>query len=150
MKKYMPLLLILAVGCGQQGAVESTIKERLKDPNSARFERVVFNKAGDRACAVWNAKNSFGGYGEWTSSELSKEVGYWVITRLEGSPYDCARFEALNEAIEAGDALRETYKNLSPETKKTLAEEAENSEEGKQQQAQDKSLQEQVRNMESK
>lgn len=43
-------------------AVKASVRERLKDPNSAQFERVIFNPEKGVGCGYVNAKNSMGGY----------------------------------------------------------------------------------------
>jgi len=42
--------------------VEDKVRRMLKDPESARFERVTFNPAKKTGCGYVNAKNSMGGY----------------------------------------------------------------------------------------
>ncbi len=46
-------------------AIERSVKERLKDPDSAKFKHsklVQTKKEGNIYCGLVNAKNSFGGY----------------------------------------------------------------------------------------
>ncbi len=42
--------------------VESDVRNRLKDPDSAKFSEVTFNKVKGAGCGYVNAKNSMGGY----------------------------------------------------------------------------------------
>lgn len=42
--------------------VESNVRARLKDPDSAKFSEVTFNAAKGAGCGYVNAKNSMGGY----------------------------------------------------------------------------------------
>ena len=45
---------------------QEAVRERLKDPESAIFRDVYFvNRVAPVACGWFNAKNSFGGYGDW-------------------------------------------------------------------------------------
>lgn len=46
-------------------AIEAGVKRRLKDPNSAMFDRIQVSKVNQNTynvCGFVNAKNSFGGY----------------------------------------------------------------------------------------
>lgn len=43
-------------------AVETIVRASLKDPESARFDRVDFNPVTGSGCGLVNAKNSMGGY----------------------------------------------------------------------------------------
>lgn len=55
----------VALSAPQRAAVQAGVKKALKDPESARFGRMVAgrDKAGVLAvCGYVNAKNSFGGY----------------------------------------------------------------------------------------
>lgn len=48
-----------------RAAVEAGVKRRLKDPNSAMFDRIQASRINENAynvCGFVNAKNSFGGY----------------------------------------------------------------------------------------
>ena len=42
--------------------VESNVRAQLKDPDSAKFSEVTFNRAKGAGCGYVNAKNSMGGY----------------------------------------------------------------------------------------
>lgn len=48
----------------QQNAVESTVRQSLKDPESARFSNITAGRSADgfTVCGQVNAKNSYGGY----------------------------------------------------------------------------------------
>ena len=59
--------------------VRRTIKAVAKDPDSARFDRVLVSEDGDIGCAIWNAKNSFGGYGDGKITEVRKRNGRWEV-----------------------------------------------------------------------
>lgn len=154
MKRYLPLLLAMLAGCGQQDAIESRIKSRLKDPESARFREIIVNRKGDVACAIWTAKNSFGGYGDWSATKLEKVPAGWVITEPEMRPGMCSeeRFKASDDMEEASAKLRKAIDNASPETRRILERElsAEEKEERRKQEAADKELQELVKAPEKK
>lgn len=139
MRTYVPLLVALTAGCGQQGAVEDAIKEQLKDPGSAKFRTVLISKREDRACAIWNAKNSMGGYGEWTVTELEKGYSGWTVTAMEGRGDRCteAAFKTWDRYEEASEATRKLL------DKKAGSAPSEPTEE-------DKQLQEMVKGLEAK
>lgn len=42
---------------------ESLVKDRLIDPDSARFSEIRYSKKGDGVCGYYNARNRLGGYG---------------------------------------------------------------------------------------
>ena len=107
------LLPIFLAACGQSGQIEKAVREQLKDPDSAKFKDMVISSDGNRACIVWNAKNSLGGYGDWDVAELEKVESGWKITRIKGQEDNCtpsgfkaldarpkAEFEATQQALE--------------------------------------------------
>lgn len=62
-------LVIAVAGCSSaETEMLNSVKERLKDPDSAQFSQVKVKKSerGHRMimCGFVNAKNSFGGYGD--------------------------------------------------------------------------------------
>jgi hypothetical protein len=83
------LVAITATACGETQNIQGAVRERLKDPASANFKETVVSKDGKRACIVWNAKNSFGGYGEWKVAELKMADGRWVVEEMDGSQSVC-------------------------------------------------------------
>lgn len=90
LKKLAILLSAVAlVACGEQSAIEAAVKENLKDPESARFADLVVSKSGSRACVSWNAKNSFGGYGEQSIAELAKANDVWTVEEMKGRAQNC-------------------------------------------------------------
>ena len=113
MKKYLQLALaFLVAGCGQQGEIENAIKARLKDPSSAQFKHVLVNRKGNAACAVWNAKNSFGGYGEWDASELKKRGDGWAVSVDKSDVSFCTveRYKAMARAEESFEEFQKVLK----------------------------------------
>ena len=65
-------LLAFLVGCGDSYTIKSIIKDKLNDPDSAKFKELVVSRNGEIACISWNAKNQAGGYGEWKYTLFSK------------------------------------------------------------------------------
>jgi len=114
MLRTMILLLpILLAACGQGGQIEKAVREKLKDPDSAKFKDLVVSENGERACVVWNAKNSMGGYGDWDVAELQKINSSWKVNDMRGNESNCtpvgfkaldaipkAQFEATQKALE--------------------------------------------------
>lgn len=108
MKKRVALVLALAlISCSQQEDVQNAIKARLKDPGSAQFQRVVVSEKGDQACAIWNARNSFGGYGEWRATGLRKGAEGWQLADQDMAPERCtdAGMNAFDRFQKAQDDL---------------------------------------------
>ncbi len=94
-KKYfivIPMALaISAWGWGQGSKIENAIRQNLKDPASVQFKGLVISAKGNRACIVWNAKNSMGGYGDWSVAELTKDDSDWMVKTMEGEPKNCTQ-----------------------------------------------------------
>jgi hypothetical protein len=143
MKKCPPLIAVVIAGCGQQGAIEETIKAHLKDPESAQFRTVLVSKKGDRGCAIWNAKNSFGGYGEWAVTELEKHGGRWQITAANGRADRCTEsaYKTWDEYEEASERLRKRYEGKTKDAPPVISEED---------QRRDKELQDLVKEIDSR
>lgn len=98
----LSLLLVSLLGCSPSSGIEEAIRVHLKDPSSAQFKNLVVNADKTRACVTWNARNSLGGYAEWTTSELRFKESNWVIKEMEQSPSLCSReyFDLLDEEKE--------------------------------------------------
>ncbi len=110
MKYIIPIVAIAlaAFGCSSDNTdVENVIKQRLKDPESARFQSIAMNSAKNIACVTWNAKNSFGGYGESTLSSLRKTADSWQIDNLEVQDDYCTQqyLDALDELYRISERL---------------------------------------------
>lgn len=92
----IPIVLMLAA-CGEESKIKEVVRSNLKDPESAQFKDAVVSADGKRACIVWNAKNSMGGYGDWKAASLNmgdgltKETAWgWHIEELAASPESCS------------------------------------------------------------
>jgi len=103
MKLRILLIPLLLTACGQSSQIENAVRNRLKDPDSVKFKDVVISEKGDRACIVWNAKNSLGGYGSWEVAELQKNASDWTIVDMDGSELNCtpSGFKALDAIAKA-------------------------------------------------
>jgi hypothetical protein len=119
MKLAWKMLLILGVtviliACSERTDVEAAIKSRLRDPDSAKFKVVAVNGANNKACAVFTAKNSYGGYGDWTSFGLAKKSGRWEIED-ERYPLDQCSTEMFALLDECDQLTREIQPRLPPD-----------------------------------
>ena len=66
--------------------MKKLVVENLKDRESARFYGdIIYSDARDRACVEYNAKNSFGGYGNSSKAELKKVKGEWTLVSMDSS-----------------------------------------------------------------
>jgi len=77
-------LLATVAGCGNavfDDAVRKAVREKLKDPDSARWEEKLRYK--NFACIKYNAKNSYGGYGGSTWAVMQDLGGdNWYIVEM--------------------------------------------------------------------
>lgn len=105
MKKILVLLPVVFVltACGDTSKIKDVVRQNLKDPGSAEFKDTVFSADNKRACIVWNAKNSMGGYGDWDVAELKKENSEWIVKDMKGSELNCSEtgFKALDAGVKA-------------------------------------------------
>jgi len=100
MKRTVYFLLVLGLsGCGEADDVKTAVKGILKDPDSVKFEAVFVTKQGDKACAIFNAKNSFGGYAGLDVVELKKSNDKWRLSSEDLDPSKCTRdyYDQLNQ-----------------------------------------------------
>ncbi|MDY4311149.1 hypothetical protein SOX05_14800 [Pseudomonas putida] len=87
-----PLVILLSLalyGCNEDSIIQETVRSNLKDPDSAKFEKLFVSKDGTYACINWNARNGFGGYGGWATAELKHVAGTWVIAKMQGLDFNC-------------------------------------------------------------
>ncbi len=96
----LPITFFLA-SCGDGSKIKDVVRQNLKDPESAQFKEAVFSADKKRACIIWNAKNSMGGYGEWDVAELKIENSEWTIKNMEGSERNCSETDFT--ALDAGE-----------------------------------------------
>jgi hypothetical protein len=122
---------LLMVACGEESAIQSAIKSNLKDPESAKFDKLAMSADKQRACVVWNAKNSMGGYGNWAIAKLMKVDSKWEITSMDGGQtFECIEsgFKALDAeyaakivAKEKGIAILQRARNVTHDAAVELA-----------------------------
>ncbi len=101
-------VLVLAA-CGENSKIEDAVRQQLKDPGSAQFKEATISASGLRACVVWNAKNSMGGYGDWSVAELTKAESGWNAHEMKGREGNCTEvgFRAVEASVLADAAARE-------------------------------------------
>jgi hypothetical protein len=91
--KLACLMLLASVGSAAYAAkpkppveeAKAAVKDTLRDPASAQFKNIKINSVGD-VCGQFNAKNSFGGYGEFEYFRYevkNKLLTNREVTRLE-------------------------------------------------------------------
>lgn len=85
MKRRLLFLLVILglVSCGENSKIEDAIRANLKDPESAQFKNMIISKSNIFACVEWNAKNSMGGYGEWSTARLQKNQAGWGVREMQ-------------------------------------------------------------------
>lgn len=104
------LFSLALYGCNEESKVQDAVRNNLKDPDSAKFERLFVSKDGTRACVNWNAKNGFGGYGGWSTAELMHDADAWTVVKMEGHDFNCNdEAVAINGRVEI--AKKEALKN---------------------------------------
>lgn len=104
------LLALTASGCSsEKGDIERVIMSRLKDPDSVKFYELNITERKTRACIVFNAKNSLGGYGERHLASLSKQNGIWVIDESDANRNRCSQehFNAIDDFEDMRDEFRD-------------------------------------------
>lgn len=118
----LPLVFMLAA-CGEESKIKDAVRNSLKDPGSAQFKDAIISAKKNMACITWNAKNSMGGYGNWSTAELAKEDSEWIVQEMQGNPDNCTQDHFLieNAKLEAIDLLQKA-KNISKTEAVELAE----------------------------
>lgn len=118
----LSITLILSA-CGKSSDIESVIKANLKYPDSAKFQRILVNESKTRACAVWNAKNSLGIYGDWEVTSFKKASGQWQISDNKFDPKRCTEefFKLHDEFLRLSEKV--SRMNDAPEKLRQLAKE---------------------------
>lgn len=107
-------LAVVLTGCGDRSAtkpavedaVKAAVQAQLKGPNSAQFKQVIISKEGSLACIEYNAKNSYGDYGNPSFAQLQKIDTGWTVMTMEQKQYRCTA-EGL-QVQEAGDTAEVT------------------------------------------
>ena len=91
---------LMLVACGEESAIKDVVRERLKDPDSAKFGKITVVDTGKTnghggkirvACVTVNAKNSMGGYGGNKQATVVTMDEKWEVggTFLEVSHESC-------------------------------------------------------------
>lgn len=100
-----PLFFILS-GCNSD--IKDAVREKLKDPDSAKFEEIITLK--NRACVRYNAKNSYGAYTGISTAHLVK-IGEnnWYVEYDDES--DCSKY-TLEKKITLDKKEKESEKEI--------------------------------------
>lgn len=126
MKRLIAIFFILTlVACGEDSKIKEAIRDKLKDPGSANFKDVLVSKDGRRACAVWNAKNSMGGYSGWEVAQLLYQSSGWTVTKMKWEEDRCSEhgFQILDaEFVADQEARRKVIEMLSKARKISVSE----------------------------
>lgn len=117
MNKSLSVLFVLLslAGCSEQSSIENVVRENLRDPESSQFRNLVVSKGSSRACIEWNAKNAFGGYGDWDVARLNKRDGEWVVSQIQvpsSNLHDCSQ-----KSLDLAEQTEEAVKNIIERTK---------------------------------
>lgn len=94
------LVLSMCSCSNDQSEIQEVIKSQLNDPSSAIFKE--FTKSDDDvACIAYNAKNGFGGYGDWAYGKLIKKQSKWIVLNLKENQEYCSQeyFDIRDEYI---------------------------------------------------
>lgn len=75
--------ILAACSSSPQADIEAAVRSNLKDPASATFRDLRLSAHNTYACISWNAKNGFGGYGEWSAAKLIHTKSGWQVKDLE-------------------------------------------------------------------
>ncbi len=79
--------VIYAASGGQTGDAapyEQAVREKLRDPDSAKFRNVSGDKIDGQWCGEVNAKNGMGGYAGWQRFSAMRTVsGDWLVSMDE-------------------------------------------------------------------
>lgn len=86
-----PFIFVIA-SCGNRTDIEQLLSKELKDPGSVKFKDYKLSEDKNRACIVWNAKNSLGGYGDWSYAEFKRENSQWKLLNIDGDPGNCTDY----------------------------------------------------------
>ena len=118
---FFLISVVFLPGCNND--IKEAIRERLKDPDSVKFEKILTQ--GTRACVEYNAKNSYGGYvgnevAQLKDLDPSSGTHYVVESESKNDKCDASVLEE-KLAIDAADATAHQVK-LAIEQEKSAIE----------------------------
>jgi hypothetical protein len=82
-------LTLAACGNSEVAKIKDTVRQNLKDPDSAKFGTVLMTSDATIACIEFNAKNSMGGYVGMRIAQLTKKNGVWEVLIMDQYPSNC-------------------------------------------------------------
>jgi len=113
---YVSLTMVL-VACGDRSKIETAVRENLKDPKSAQFKDSILSSTGNFSCSIWNAKNSMGGYGDWSFAELKKNNSEWVVMKMQGEQDNCTAdaLEQKEKTLNISELMKDINRSNQPQ-----------------------------------
>jgi hypothetical protein len=101
------LISVAGTGCGffDESQVKQAVRERLIDPDSAKFGDFV--QQDGRACIAVNAKNSMGGYTGHKVMRLEKTDGNWSVIKTDDDSRSCVYFVSEKKSVREENRKRE-------------------------------------------
>lgn len=90
---HLRVMLALAciaplTGCSGKSGAEAAVRERLKDPESARFGDFYYNAETKRGCLTVNARNTMGGYVGDQQAHVERTAEGWVVPDIADEYHD--------------------------------------------------------------
>lgn len=83
------VISLFLIACGNESEIKAAVRNHLIDPDSVRFEGLIFSKNKVEACIIYNAKNRFGGYAGQQIARLKKYERGWIVEKMEESERIC-------------------------------------------------------------
>lgn len=85
------MLAMLSACNSNRSTAEDAVRERLKDPESAKFSEFSYNEETKKGCLTVNAKNSMGGYTGEQQAYLKMVDGQWFVSSIDADPVSLCR-----------------------------------------------------------
>jgi hypothetical protein len=79
----MSLVLVLISGCGDSSEIKKLVRDRLIDPDSAKFGELLLGNKKSWACIEVNSKNRMGGYSGTAVARLQKYGHGWEVEGID-------------------------------------------------------------------
>lgn len=89
-------------------AAQAAIRARLRDPESARFDGMYYNKRTDAICGLVAGKNGYGGYGQRMTFAMLPSGESLLLYGMPEMPIDDANNAYRDELAAYGVTLKAT------------------------------------------